>query len=65
MNMDKAPLAVGLAINLGFRRMKGKWRSIFALLRGEIARELRPSEIAVGVNRNRVKRQLPLRIRVA
>ena len=62
MNMDQAPLAVGFAINLRFRGMEGKWRSIFALLGSEIARELRPREITVGVNRNRVKRQRPLRI---
>lgn len=65
LNMDQAPLVVGFAINLRFRGMEGKWRSIFALLGNEIACELGPREIAVGVNRNRVKRQLPLRIRVS
>ena len=60
--MDEAPLAAGLAINLRFRRMEGKWRSIFALLGSEIPRELRPRKVAVGVNRNRAKRQLPFRI---
>jgi len=65
LDMDQAPLAVGLAINLGFRSVEGKWHSIFALLGGEIPRELRPREIAVGVNRNRIKCQLPPRIGVA
>ena len=58
--MDQAPLAPQLAINLGLRRMEGKWRSILALLGREIARKLRPREITIGVNRNRIKRQLPL-----
>ena len=56
LNMDEAPLAMGFAINLRFRGVEGKWRSILALLGSEITRELRPREIAVGVNRNRVKR---------
>ena len=65
LNMDQAPLVVGFAINLGFRGMEGKWGSIFALLGSEIACELAPREIAVGVNRDGIKRQLPLRIGVS
>ena len=44
--------------------MEREGGSVFTLLCGEIARELCPCEIAVGVNGNVVKSQLPFGIGV-
>jgi hypothetical protein len=61
LDMDQAPLAAAPAMNLHFRRMKGKWHSMVALFGYEIGSELRPHKITGGVDRNRIKCQLPFR----